>query len=77
VLPLSRAGGRHPIAQHGAVLDQGIDPLPAEPLGELDRRLHRQDGPGRVVDDVAQPVVAALGEADLGALHHHHPLARV
>ena len=37
-------------------------------------RLHRQHRPRRMVDDVADPIAAAFGRAQLRTFHEHHPL---
>ena len=77
VAGVARARRRHLLAQSRAFLDQRIDALLREALGQLDRRLHRQHRPRRVVDDVADPVAAALAGAQLAAFHEHHPLRRM
>ena len=53
-----------------------IDALFGIPLGHLHGGLHGHDRSGRLVNDIADPVVAALGAADLAALHKHHAFDR-
>ena len=77
VAGVARPGRRHLVAQAGALLDQRVDPLLREPFRQLDRWLHRQHRPRRVVDDVADPVAAALAGPELRAFHEHHPLRRM
>ena len=61
VLPASRErAGFTRSRSAGLSLDQRIDALAREALGELDRRLHREHRPRRMMDDVADPVVARL-----------------
>ena len=52
------------------------DPLLRVTLGHLHRGQHRQHGAWSLVDHIANPVVATLGNANLRALHDHHPLDR-
>ena len=70
VAGITRARGLDPFAQRRALGNQRLDALAREALGKLDGRLHREHRSGRVMDDVADPVVAAFGEADLGRFHH-------
>jgi hypothetical protein len=55
----------------GSGTGQRIDALLRVALGHLDRGLNRHHRARRLVNDVADPVVAALGAADLRALHEH------
>ena len=71
VAGVARARRLHPLPQRRTFADQRIDALAREPLGKLDGRLHRQHRSWRVMDDVADPVVAGFREADLRRLHHH------
>ncbi len=77
VAGIARARRPHALPQRRALADQRIDALAREALGKLDGRLHREHRPGRVVDHVADPVVAAFREADLRRLHHHDAPRRV
>ena len=74
---VARARRLHPLPQRRTFADQRIDALAREPLGKLDGRLHRQHRSWRVVDDVANPVVAGFREPDLRRLHHHDAARRV
>ena len=77
VAGVARSRRPHALPQRRALADQRIDALAREALGEFDGRLHREHRPGRVVDHVADPVVAAFREADLRRLHHHDAPRRV
>jgi len=77
VLPASRALRLDPVAERRTLRDQRIDALAREPLSELDGRLHREHRPRGIVDDIANPIVARLGRADLSRLHEHDAPARV
>ena len=60
VAAVAGAGRRHPLPQRRRLLQQRVDALAAEALGQFHGRLHRQHRRRHVVHDVAEPVVAAL-----------------
>jgi len=57
------------LAEAKELLDHRRHPLLALRLGQVHGRLHKQHRPRGVVDHVAEPVVSALGGAELRALH--------
>ena len=71
IAAVARAGRRDSLPDRRRLLDQRVDALVGEALGQFRGRLHREHRTRRVVDDVADPVVAALGAADLGTRHEH------
>ena len=72
VAGVARARRLDPITKRRAFGNQRIDALAREALGEFDGRLHRQHRSGSMMDDVADPVVAGFGGADLCCFHEHH-----
>jgi hypothetical protein len=72
VAAVTGAGWRDPLPQRGRLLQQRVDALAREALGQFHGRLHRQRGRRQMVHDVAEPIVSALGRADLRALHEHY-----
>jgi hypothetical protein len=69
IAAVARTALLDPLAQDLALLDQRIDALLGVALGELHRRRHRHHRARRLVDHIPNPTVAALGAADLRALH--------
>jgi DNA invertase Pin-like site-specific DNA recombinase len=65
------------LAEHRAFRDQRIDALAREALGQLHRWLDREHGSRRMVDDIADPVVAGLGGPDLRRLHEDDAATRM
>ena len=77
VLPESRDRGSLTSSRSTcALFDQRIDALLRVALGHFDGGLNRQHRAGRLVDDVTDPVIAALGAADLRAFHQDDGLDR-
>ncbi len=56
---------------------QRLDALLRKPLCHVGRRLHRQEWSRRLMNAVANPIVARLGAAGLSALHEHDALRRM
>ncbi len=77
VAAVARARRADQLAERRALLDQRLDALARVPLGELDRRLHRQHRPRRMVDAVANEAVSTLRGAHLRRLHEDDALRRV
>ena len=75
VAAVARPRRRDAFPQHRARLDQRLDPLLAEPLGQLHRRLHREHRPGGMVDDVSQKVIACLVTSDTPVTAHSCPFS--
>ncbi len=71
VAAVACAGRCHPLPQRRCFLQQRVNALAREALGQFHGRLHRQRGRRHVMHDVAEPVVAALRRSDLSALHEH------
>ena len=77
VFPESRdRGSLHEFPKHLALFDQRVNSLFRIALGHIDRGLDRQHGAGRLVDDIADPVVATLGSTQLCAFNQRDGLDR-
>ncbi len=59
------------LPQDGRAVDQRGHALLRPAFGHFHGRLHRQHRAWRMMDDIADPVVACLGATNLRALHEH------
>ena len=76
IAAIARTRVTHQFPQHLALFNQRIDALLRVALGHLDGGLDCEHRAGCLVDDITDPVVSALGAADLRAFHQHDRLDR-
>ena len=74
---ISRAGGSDTITQRRRFLQQWVNALARETLGQFYGGLHREHRCWHVMKDIAQPIITCLGRAHLRALHEYNPPRRM